>query len=125
MVWRQLTILPCAIQRAAQPIDVVRPVAVVLDILLATPQHPHRSRDVACDARADDDAVDLESPSKTAPDQVVVQLDLLGLEAQRCKLRDRAIRRLRAGPDLARALTPFERAVHRFEGRVREERLVI
>ena len=61
------------VEPCLQVVDVVGPVVIVLDVLLASPQHLDRRVDVTRDARADDDAVDLEAPAEAAADQLVVQ----------------------------------------------------
>src|SRR6202008_2324065 len=106
-------------------IHVIRPVAVVADILLAAPQHLHRPAHVARDTRRQHHAVYLETTPEAAADELVMQDDLLGLQAERRELRDRAVGCLSAGPDLALGVAPVDRAVHRLEGRVREEGLMV
>ena len=56
---------------------------------------------------------------------MAVKADLFGLQTQGRELRHRAIACLGADPDLALALAPIDRAVHRLEGRVGEKWLVI
>src|SRR5579862_4176535 len=113
------------VEGGREPIDVVRPVAVMLDILFARPQHPQRPLDMSGDAGCEHDPVNLQAPPKTPADQMVVQKDLLASQAERRELRDRTIGDLGAGPDLAIAVSPLQRAVHRLECRVGEEGLVI
>src|SRR5207249_11584168 len=93
--------------------------------LLARPQHPHRSLHVPRDACREHDAVDFEPPAEPATDEVTVQADLLGLEAEGGELGHGAIAGLRPRPDLAYVLAPVEGAIHRLERGMREERLVI
>src|SRR5213082_2041817 len=77
------------------------------------------------DACREHDAVDFEPPAEPATDEVTVQADLLGLEAEGGELGHGAIAGLRPRPDLAYVLAPVEGAIHRLERGMREERLVI
>src|SRR5260370_6975447 len=77
------------------------------------------------DPRRQHDAVHLQAPPEAAADEMAVKADLFGLETQGCQLRHRAIACLGADPDLALALAPIDRAIHRLEGRVGEKWLVI
>src|SRR5919108_3918 len=101
------------IERSREPVDVVGTVAVVLHVLLARPQHAHRTLDVPRDARREHDAIDLEAPAERAADEVTMHADLLRLESEGGELGDRAIAGLRPGPDFALVLAVVDGAVHR------------
>jgi hypothetical protein len=97
-----------------------RPVHVVLDVFLAGPHHFYGPVDLLGDLHRPGDAIDFQSPPKTAADQMIVHGDLVGRQAgdvSRGCLRPR--QHLVADPDFASVLANVHRAVHRLECRMR------
>ena len=75
MRWVQATGLPFRIEPGRQPVVVVRPVHVVLDVFLAAPDDLHRSIHLLRDLDGEDAAVDLQPSAEAAAKQMIVDLD--------------------------------------------------
>src|SRR5680860_1786502 len=70
-----------SVEAGREPVIVVRPVYVVLDVLFAAPDNLHRSIDLLRDRHCLSDAVHVQSPSEPATEQMVMNLDPFGREA--------------------------------------------
>src|SRR5262249_39124674 len=95
---------------------------IVLDILLARPDHLDRTIDLLGDLDGTGGAVFLETPAKPTTEQMVVDDDLV--QRQSGNLRGSGLYahdRLAADPDFAIVLAHMDSAIHRLHGRVREE----
>ena len=118
--------LAVRIKAGADPVVVVGPVHVVLDVLLAAPHDLHRIFRLLGDERRLHDEVELEPAAEAAAEQMIVEAHLLRLQSERLgdgHLRDG--RDLRADPDIAAVGRHVHRAVDRLHGGVREERALI
>src|SRR5579862_1776833 len=105
-----------------QPIVIERTITLLSDVLFARPDHFDGTCDVLRYAGGLADTVDLESPAKAAPNEVVIDRDFGGVNAEH--LRRHALREsryLRSDPDLAAPIMHMNRAIHRLHGGVREE----
>ncbi len=97
--------LAAGVDARAQAVVVVRPIHVVLDVLLARPDHLDRPVHLLRDLHGAHRAVELESAAEAAAQQVIVDAHLLALQAGQLHdggLRD--ARDLRADPDVAAVL---------------------
>ena len=114
------------VQGRGHAVIVERPVDVVLDVLLAGPDHLHRALDLLGDLHRLGDAVDLQPAAEAAAEQVIVDLDLVQRQAGdlRCR-RLRAGQDLRAHPDVAAIRAHVHRAVHRLHGGVGQQRELV
>src|SRR5438128_413207 len=118
--------LALCIQAGSDPIVVARPVHVVLDVLLATPDHLYRAGDLLRNLHGPDDEVDLESPAEAAAQEMVVHLDLgLRQPGHLCRGGLGECRDLCSHPDVAPVGPHVDGAVHRLHCSVREERLLV
>src|SRR5581483_319357 len=68
--------LTVSIQSGRNPVHVEWPVHVVLNILLARPNHLHRPIDMARDTRRNHDAIDLQPTPEAATNELIVEFDL-------------------------------------------------
>jgi hypothetical protein len=94
----------------------------VLDILLTGPHDFHGAVDVFGDLDRAGGTVGLEPAAKPAADQMIVDHDLVHRQAGGFCCRGLDARNgLRADPDFAGVVADVGRAVHRLDGRVREE----
>jgi hypothetical protein len=66
------------VQAGGDPVIVVRPVHVVLDVFFAGPHHLHRTRDLLCDLDRPNDEVYLEPTAEAAAQEVIMHLDSFG-----------------------------------------------
>src|ERR1700738_549633 len=73
-----------SIETGGYPVDKVRPIHVMLDIFLAGPDDLNRSVHVHRDLNRAGDAINLESATKAAANQVIVNHDLVQRQASRC-----------------------------------------
>ena len=114
------------VQAGGDPIIVVRPVHVVLDVFFAGPHHLHRTWDLLRDFDRPDNEIHLEPTAEAAAQEVIVDLDFF--RRQTSRFRDRGLgegRHLRSHPDIAAIRTNVDGAVHRLHGGVREERRLV
>ena len=114
------------VQAGGDPVVIVRPIHIVLDIFLAGPHHLHGAGDLLRDLDRPDDEIHLEPPAEAAAQEVVVHLHSLFRQAG--QLRSRSLGEgghLRAHPDIAAIGAHVDRAVHRLHGRMREERQLV
>src|SRR5207302_7271206 len=109
-----------------QPVVVIGPIHVVLDVFFAAPDHFHRSVYLLRDLDCEHGAVSVESPTEPSAQQMVVDLD--GILRQASELRDHGLGqrwRLRADPDVTTILAEMDRAVHRLHCGMCQERKLI
>src|SRR5262249_37486898 len=114
------------IQPRADAVVIVWAVHVVLDVLLARPDHLHGPANLLCDLHRPHGPVVFETAAKSATQQVVVDAHLLAREPG--ALDDRGLSHaldLRADPDVATVARHLHGAIHRLHRRVREKRLLI
>ncbi len=115
-----------SIEAGGEPIVVVGPVDVVLDVFFAGPDHLDRTIDLLGDLHRLGDEIHLEPPAEAAAEQMVMNADLLGRQAGH--LRGGGLgagRDLGAHPDVAAVLAYVDGAVHRLHRGVREERHLV
>jgi len=101
------------------PIEIVRPIHIVLDVFLAAPDHLHRTIDVLGDLDGQHRAIGLQPPAEAAANQMIVNFDRILWQAgefDHQSLRDR--RRLCPDPDVATMLLQINGAVHRLRRRM-------
>ena len=114
------------IQSRGDPVVVVGPVDVVLDIFLAGPDDLDRPLDLLGDADGLGHVVMLEPPAEPAAQQVVVHHDFLQRQAGDLgRGRLGSALHLRAGPHLAPILPHVDGAAQRLHGGVRQERRLV
>ena len=114
------------VQRRGHAVVIERPIDVVLDVLLAGPDHLDRAIDLPGDLHRLGDAVDLQPAAEAAAEQVIVDLDLLQRQAGHLRRRRLgAAQNLRAEPDVAAIRAHMHRAVHRLHGGMRQQRQLI
>ena len=114
------------VQASRDPVIVVRPIHIVLDVLFAGPHHLHRTGDLLCDLHRPDDEVHLKPTAEAAAQEVIMHLDFLRRQAG--QLGGRGLsegRHLRPHPDVAAVRANVDGAVHRLHGGVREERHLV
>ena len=114
------------IEASGEPVVVIGPVDVVLDVLFPAPDDLHRPVDLLGDRYGLGDAVNVQPPAEAAADQMIVHLDLVGREPGH--LRGRGLRpahHLDSHPDIAAVLGHMHRAVHRLHRGMREERHLV
>jgi hypothetical protein len=63
------------VEPGRQPVVVIGPVHVVLDVFLAAPDDLHRPIHLPCDLDGEDGAVDVEPSAEAAAKQMIVHLD--------------------------------------------------
>ena len=118
--------LALCVDSRAQAVVVVRAIHVVLDVFLARPDHLHRSLHLLGNLHGAHRAVVLEAAPEATTEQMIVDADLLPLQAG--DFHDRRLRaagNLCADPDVAAVLGHLHGAVHRFHRRVRQEGLLV
>ena len=114
------------IETGGHPVEEIGPIHVVLDIFLAGPNDLHGTLDLHGDLDGASDAIDLEPATEATADQVVVDHDLVQRQAGGLCRRGLGARDgLVADPDFAAVLADMDRAVHRLQRRVREERNLV
>jgi hypothetical protein len=114
------------IEAGGEPVIVIRPIDVVLDILFAAPDDLHRPVNLLCDRNGLGDAVHVEPAAKAAAEQMIVHLDLVGREPSHLRGRSlRAGHHLDSDPNIAAVLGDVHRAIHRLHGSVRQERHLV
>jgi hypothetical protein len=92
----------------------------VLDVFLAGPHDLHGTVDVLRDLDGANDAINFQPPAEAAPDQMIVDHDLVQRQAGGLRCRRLGSRGdLVADPDLAAVLADMDRAVHRLHRRMR------
>ena len=69
------------VQASRDPVIVVRPIHIVLDVLFAGPHHLHRTGDLLCDLHRPDDEVHLKPTAEAAAQEVIMDLDFLRRQA--------------------------------------------
>src|SRR6476619_1863751 len=110
------------IETGAEPVVVVGPVDVVLDVLFPAPDDFHRSFDLLGDCHGLSDAVNVEAAAEAAADKMIVHLDLI--DRQSGDLRNRRLRArhyLGYYPDLAIVFGDMNGAIHGLQGGVSQE----
>ena len=70
------------VEASREPVVVIGPIDVVLDVFFAAPHDLHRSVDLLGDRYGLSDAVNVQPPAEAAPDQMIVHLDLIGRQAR-------------------------------------------
>ena len=65
------------IEAGGEPIVVIGPIDIVLDVFFAAPHDLHRSVDLLGDRHGLRDAVNVQPPAEAAADQMIVHLDLV------------------------------------------------
>src|SRR5262249_6336043 len=82
--------LALRIQRRADAVVIVRAVQVVLNVLLARPDHLHRTADLLRDLYRSHRAIEIEAPAESTAQQMVVDAHLLAVQPR--ELHDRGLR---------------------------------
>src|ERR1700754_5077077 len=93
------------IKSGRQPIEIVRPIHIVLDVFLAAIDHLHWTIDVLGDLDGEDRAIGFQSSAEAPANQMIVNFDRILWQAGEfsyLRLRDR--RRLCSDPDVATIL---------------------
>jgi hypothetical protein len=122
----QATGITLGIETGGQPIEPIRPIHVVLDVLLARPHDLHRTVDMLRDLDRPSNTVRFQPAAEPVADQMVVDHDLVQRHIHYLCGRGLDSRHgLGADPDFARVAADMDRAVHRLHGRMREERKVV
>src|SRR5713101_5122529 len=117
---------PFRIETGGYPVEPIRPIHIVLDVFLAGPYDFDGAIDMLGDFDRARDAIDLQAPTESTPDQMIVHDDFVQRQARDlCGSRLGARDDLVADPDFAAVPADMNRAVHRLHGRVREERNLI
>jgi hypothetical protein len=114
------------IDARADAIVIERTIHVVLNVLLARPDHLHRSLYLLGNPHGTHRPVVLQAPAESATEQMIVNADLFPLQAGQfhdSRLRDTG--NLGADPDVAAVFGDLHSAVHRLHRRVRQEGLLI
>src|SRR6266446_2374901 len=105
---------PIRIEASGYPVEPIRPVHVVLDVFLAGPDDFDRAVDMLGDFDRARDAIDLQAPTESTPDQMIVHDDFVQRQARDlCGSRLGARDDLVADPDFAAVPADMNRAVHR------------
>jgi hypothetical protein len=65
------------IKSGRQPIEIVRPIHIVLDVFLAAPDHLHRTIDVLGDLDGQHRAIGLQPSAEAAANQMIVNFDCI------------------------------------------------
>ena len=115
-----------SVEAGGEPIVVVGPVDVVLDVFFAGPDHLDRTIDLLGDLHRLGDEIHIEPPAEAAAEQMVMHPDLLGRNAGH--LRGGGLgagRDLGAHPYVAAVLAYLDRAVQGLHRGVREERHLV
>ena len=63
---------PIRIETGGHPVEPIRPVHIMLDVFLAGPHHFDRAVDMFGDFYRARDAIDLQAPAESTPDQMIV-----------------------------------------------------
>ena len=114
------------IKSGRQPIEIVRPIHIVLDVFLAAPDHLHRTIDVLGDLDSQHRAIGLQPSAEATANQMIVNLDRILWqpgEFDHQRLRER--HRLRPDPDVATILLQMNGTVHRLHRCMGQERHLI
>src|SRR5215813_7660880 len=115
-----------SIKPRRQTIEIVRPIHIVLDVLLAAPDHLHRTIDVLGDLDGQHRAIGLQPSAEATANQMIVNFDRILWQAGEFghqRLRER--RRLCPDPNVATILLQMNGAVHRLHRRMGQERHLI
>src|SRR5258708_17552500 len=118
--------LAVGVECRADAVVVVRAIHVVLNVFFARPDDLDRAADLLCHLNGTDDPVVLEATTETAAEQMVVDANLVQLEAG--ELRYDLLSHagdLSADPDVAALLGQLHGAVHLLHRRVRQEWLLV
>ena len=114
------------VEASREPIVVIGPIDVVLDVFFSAPHDLHRSVDLLGDRYGLSDAVNVQPPTEAAPDQMIVHLDLVGRVPGHLRRRGLSpADNLNSHPDLAAVLGHVNCAVHWLHGGMREERHLV
>src|SRR6266403_36725 len=117
---------PFLIKTGEYPIEETGPVHVVLDIFFARPDDLDWTIDMFGDLDSANDAIDLQTTTEAATDQMIVDYDLVQRQARGLRRRRLGSREdLVADPDFAAVLADMNCTVHRLHRGVREERNLI
>ena len=65
------------IKSGRQPVEIVRPIHIVLDVFLAAPDHLHRTIDVLGDLDSQHRAIGLQPSAEATANQMIVNLDCI------------------------------------------------